>query len=326
MQSSSHHISSPAGQATSCDQTDATSRTKIDLAAEIKRSAGAQTNYETHLERLGDINTLQRLRYQAWCKTLTGRDPGYFLLCVEEAMREIVQAELDTQESPPVLETEAQKRLQDLDSEWSFLYIRWWRYRSRMSPPQSRAFMTWRAHPKWYMHRALIEDCVARGGCCARGCGCCHGRKIDESRKFGAGHCTSECACCQKERPPVFKRTTLLNDEQMEGLEERRRRLKRIKRVSIWGFDGDAQYNPFDMIDLPSSCIEIPREALQGLSQRRKPAPRQLTSVGALAGDNQYSPIGIIDSPPSYEEIEEDDRNGLLGWLQKMRRRFQLAN
>lgn len=312
MQSFSHHITSPVGQTTSCDPTVATSTTELDLAAEIKRSAKTHTKYETHLERLGDINTLQRLRYQAWCKSLTGRDPGYFLLAVEEAMREIVQAELDAQESSSLLELEAQKRLQDLDDEWSFLYIRWWRYRSRMSPPQSRAFMTWRSHPYWYMHRALIQDCVVRGGCCARGCGCCHRRKIDDSRKFGAGHCTSECACCQKERPPVFKRTTLLNDEQMEGVEERRQRLRRIKRVSIWGFDGDAQYNPFDMIDLPLSCNDILRGALQGLFQRRQPPPCQSTSVGALAGDTRYSLVGMLDAPPSYEEIEKDNSNGLF--------------
>jgi hypothetical protein len=51
----------------------------------------------------------------------------------------------------------------------------------------------------WNMRKELVEDCVARGGCCSRERGC--GRRcLDSERKKGIGHCTEECSCCSTYR------------------------------------------------------------------------------------------------------------------------------
>lgn len=52
-----------------------------------------------------------------------------------------------------------------------------------------------RQDPKWYMRRELVKDCVDRGGCCGRDCGCCALRARRYYEK-GVGHCTIECLCC----------------------------------------------------------------------------------------------------------------------------------
>ena len=50
----------------------------------------------------------------------------------------------------------------------------------------------------------IRKGCVARGGCCSRGCGCCE-KELDayifsrnKCQEWAAvyGHCTGECACC----------------------------------------------------------------------------------------------------------------------------------
>ena len=51
-----------------------------------------------------------------------------------------------------------------------------------------RAFRTCRNNPDWYLCRFLRQDCAGRGGCCARGCGCCDNKN--------RGHCTTACGCC----------------------------------------------------------------------------------------------------------------------------------
>ena len=63
-----------------------------------------------------------------------------------------------------------------------------------------RAFAFQRKNIDWYLSRELCEDCVRRGGCCGRTCGCCERpRMIDGLEKEGMhnrGHCTSACSCC----------------------------------------------------------------------------------------------------------------------------------
>jgi hypothetical protein len=55
-----------------------------------------------------------------------------------------------------------------------------------------------RKHPCWYLRPGLIEDCAARGGCCARECGCCEKRLHSLPRKGISGHCSLACSCCDK--------------------------------------------------------------------------------------------------------------------------------
>lgn len=52
---------------------------------------------------------------------------------------------------------------------------------------------------------ATRKDCIARGGCCERGCGCCERprqtSKDQENRATTAlSHCTVACGCCIRER------------------------------------------------------------------------------------------------------------------------------
>ncbi|KAJ5370169.1 uncharacterized protein N7496_006261 [Penicillium cataractarum] len=52
-----------------------------------------------------------------------------------------------------------------------------------------------RRDTKWFMREEMVQDCVDRGGCCSRGCGCCSQRPLHNGGK-GDGHCTTECWCC----------------------------------------------------------------------------------------------------------------------------------
>lgn len=58
-----------------------------------------------------------------------------------------------------------------------------------------KAFLSWRKVFNWHMCRWLREECMARGGCCSRSCGCCEHKK-DTPRLPGRFHCTEFCPCC----------------------------------------------------------------------------------------------------------------------------------
>ncbi|CAG7941149.1 unnamed protein product [Penicillium nalgiovense] len=65
--------------------------------------------------------------------------------------------------------------------------------------PLKRDYDAMRQDPTWYLRKELIEDCVSRGGCCARGCDCCKNRAVAYYKR-GVGHCTADCGCCASER------------------------------------------------------------------------------------------------------------------------------
>jgi hypothetical protein len=125
------------------------------------------------------------------------------------------------------------------------------------------------------MHRDLIKDCAGRQGCCARACGCCVNRNIDDSRTLGAGHCTLECGCCERARG--FR----VSNEEKKRLKELYKikrqkegadfRSNSITRLSIWGLFGNSWKDPFDMIDdAPPSYEEIPKNNKSPLDRLRK--------------------------------------------------------
>jgi hypothetical protein len=66
--------------------------------------------------------------------------------------------------------------------------------------PLKQGYDRLRESAAWYMRIELVRDCVDRGGCCSRSCGCCGQRHLDSERKRGAGHCTLECSCCSTYR------------------------------------------------------------------------------------------------------------------------------
>jgi hypothetical protein len=66
--------------------------------------------------------------------------------------------------------------------------------------PLEKSYNVLRRNPAWYLRKDLIDDCVKRGGCYARQCGCCRRRHNETERVKGAGHCTPSCGCCSYDR------------------------------------------------------------------------------------------------------------------------------
>ncbi|CDM38077.1 unnamed protein product [Penicillium roqueforti FM164] len=178
------------------------SRDRVHRKVGIMR--GDKDSWEVGLERSGEINILQRYRLSEYW-TLIRRDntgPPFIshkLLFVEEDLREIFQEEISIKEGAD-LNKDAKERLDALNARYWLLEQKCWHYHSCLADGyQLRAFELWRSHPKWYMHRVLVEDCASRHGC-ARGCGCCLSRNIDPTRRLGVGHCTFECGCYRRAR------------------------------------------------------------------------------------------------------------------------------
>lgn len=67
-----------------------------------------------------------------------------------------------------------------------------------------RGYMSVKSNPAWYLREELVEDCVSRGGCCSRDCGCCERRRLSAKNGKGIGHCTVECMCCIHDQGSEF--------------------------------------------------------------------------------------------------------------------------
>lgn len=212
----------------------------------------------------GDINALQRLRL-----LLYFRDQGWQFVTqmsefrvTEFDIRRIVQKEISLHEEFEHQPTNfAQQELQasclkdelaDMKRKYWFLEREWGLRRGAFHKgPVSRAFILWRSHPQWYMHRTLRDHCAREGGCCGRDCGCYAHRNVG-SRSLGARHCTDECGCCRKARGFDFtpdEKTAL-----KARLEDRSRDtcdvyFQELMQVSIWGLLDDNNENPFDLIE-----------------------------------------------------------------------------
>ncbi|CAG7978587.1 unnamed protein product [Penicillium salamii] len=226
---------------------------------------------ERRLESSGNIYALQQHRFNM-CETDMSEFPkipntSYNLFDVEQELRELVQEELSIRENR-ISNSAAADRLQHLKSQYQFLSLKWLFYLSNFAAAQWRAFDLWRSHPQWYMHSQLVDDCVGRQGCCARGCGCCLNRShnLDASRSLGVGHCTLECGCCARARGFEFsesQKTDLKDLYQSKwegapwngayGQDRRNFHCMKIHQVSIWGFVPGSGKNPFDMINAPPS-------------------------------------------------------------------------
>lgn len=67
-----------------------------------------------------------------------------------------------------------------------------------------RGYISVKSNPVWYFRKELVEDCISRGGCCSRDCGCCERRRLSAKKGTGIGHCTVECMCCIHDRGSEF--------------------------------------------------------------------------------------------------------------------------
>ncbi|CAI7601586.1 unnamed protein product [Penicillium glandicola] len=180
----------------------------IRLAISQKFRRGMIGTMESHLKWRGEINALQRCRYDRYVyeQELDEKEDRLAnFLDVETRLREIAQRELCLMEQLEQDPVRIQQEISDGQKEYIRLEQEWWMIRNSFSTGSlERAFDHWRGNPRWYMHRVLREDCAGRGGCCGRGCGCCLNRKLDSTRRRAVGHCTVECGCCQKARGVVL--------------------------------------------------------------------------------------------------------------------------
>ncbi|CAG8206251.1 unnamed protein product [Penicillium nalgiovense] len=176
----------------------------IRLAISKKFKRGMIGTKEHELRQSGDINALQRWRYErhVYEQDLDeAEDRLADFLDVETGLREIAQREVCLGEQFKQDPTRFDQEIEIANREYKRLDHQWWMIRNSFPDgPLVRGFELWRGNPKWYMHRVLREDCAGRGGCCGRDCGCCLNRKLFWGRKHAAGHCTVECGCCQKAR------------------------------------------------------------------------------------------------------------------------------
>lgn len=123
-----------------------------------------------------------------------------------------MQEEIQALSKSLVLSTEGRQNLDDTESsqldayrnELEQLSRKYWecfRWRCRLEANVAygdfgRAFNQHRKNPDWYLNELLRQDCIMRGGCCERSCGCCETVRGNRQGLRARGHCTSACGCC----------------------------------------------------------------------------------------------------------------------------------
>lgn len=228
---------------------------KRSLLERVRGKRPKSEESEEELESKGNIYKLQHYRFKKG-----HRDKIPEFLQLEFRIREITQRKLAltkviSQAPVPTERTEQiEKEVLDLkekcflmECETKLLYD------SIDYKPLKNALKLWRSHPQWYLHRTLTQDCIDRGGCCGRPCGCCQSRKAKPSHKFSVGHCTVECGCCQEDRGYELTeegknrmREIFLPDNTKNYAYYRK-----IMLASVYGLLDGSTKNPFDLIDQP---------------------------------------------------------------------------
>ncbi|PWY96440.1 hypothetical protein BO94DRAFT_592154 [Aspergillus sclerotioniger CBS 115572] len=101
--------------------------------------------------------------------------------------------------------------------------------------PFGRAIKAHWKRKNWQLSKRLRDDCAKRGGCCARGCGCCE-KQRSELRPGVVGHCTFACACCEQARGEEVENYEVLDVcENYEILAKGNRRADSIMKAYVWG-------------------------------------------------------------------------------------------
>ena len=145
-----------------------------------------------------------------------------------------------------------------------------------------------REEPDWYLREGLVEDCAARGGCCARDCGCCAKRLPTLPRKSISGHCSLACPCCNKRGGdnPASESVALMDRRFKEALESDIPFY--LARLATYYF---APRRPYQSLD-DSEPLED--------NQVTEELASETSSIGdAPAGDPTDE--AVDDPPPPYE-------------------------
>lgn len=210
---------------------------------------------EKELERCGWLTKLQEYRLKTTDESM--KIPLYLFLHAELRLREAVQREMALKKmKTDGKDKQSQERRTELlamrELYW-FYERRRWKYRYECAGPVRRALELWRSHPQWYLHRTIVERCVARGGCCGYSCGCCINRKIPEERKLGIGHCTHECECCKARAPIGLSHMGVKDDVYSVDLRLSNPYSDALSRASLWGLSPDGLFSgdkksPFELI------------------------------------------------------------------------------
>lgn len=265
-----------------------------------------KTPRELELERKGDIYALQQHRREYHLQIKYDFNinlPVAKFLGAEYNLRATVQREIALKEelagcsgySKYRKRTKIERQLRDLDKEyWLFARKRWQGLSALPIGPLTRGLDLWRSHPRWYMHQYLVQDCIGKGGCCARDCGCCLNRPVDlEQRKLGVGHCTVECGCCTKSRG--FGLTSAEKQDFKTQFDRNPYTfyVRQINPVLIWGLLKGEDTNPFDMIYEPSE------------GEDRSPGEKH-KSCKAVSGNV----LALGNSLPPYEDPPYEESSG----------------
>lgn len=109
--------------------------------------------------------------------------------------------------------------------------------------PLKEMYDNLRKDSTWYLRTELVEDCIAKGGCCSRDCGCCQKRHWTSKRNRGIGHCSVECGCC------VMHRGFEMTQEQKEN-----QRMRFAKKLH--------DENPNYLLHMIEAYFSIPRRKI----------------------------------------------------------------
>lgn len=224
---------------------------------------------ERSLEKAGDINALQKYRQKIMSRTRDDYAPVTLLIQANYGLRSTVQQEIMLNEELAEIQgnsnprnTEIKEQLQKLNKEyWLFSQKLWLAQSAFKTGPLKRAISLWHSHPRWYMHKFLVQNCAGKGGCCGRDCGCCVNRPIAQSRELGVGHCTTGCGCCAKyrgfhlteeEKRDHTKRFDILTTSRFPNYG------RSVVQVLLFGTLEAENTNPFDMIYEPTRREYMP--------------------------------------------------------------------
>ncbi|GES59452.1 hypothetical protein ATEIFO6365_0003073200 [Aspergillus terreus] len=131
----------------------------------------------------------------------TGQREAYLREEVKRLEAQAQQTELSTEEKAQMEKWQAE--IEELARQYWHLEREFYRREASCPPgPMLRAYQSGRQRgPDWFLpNKFLRTDCVGRGGCCGRNCGCCERKRFAGGREIRMGHCTVECGCCRRVR------------------------------------------------------------------------------------------------------------------------------